>query len=131
MTRVICSVNTCTHYLNEDVCGAAAIDIMHEEEGRMSALAEQTMCKTFHEASGITSYLGSIDNVNWTGALLKMAGSNHQANPQIDCTVASCHYWEEGRGCAASVIEVSGCQANECQDTNCKTFKLREGGTRL
>ncbi|WP_232463400.1 DUF1540 domain-containing protein [Tumebacillus avium] len=128
MTRVVCSVNTCTHYMAGDLCSARNIDIMHEEEGRMSAIADQTMCKTFHDAAGITSYLGSADNINITGTLMELTMPGHHLDPSIDCTVASCVYWDEGRRCTAKAIEVTGMQANECQDTNCRTFERREGG---
>lgn len=125
MPKVVCSVNTCTHYITGNLCGALNIDIMHEEEGHMAREIDQTMCKTFHEANGITSYLGSIDNVNWSGALLEMVLPGQQMDPSISCTVASCKYWDEGRRCVATAIEVTGAMANECQDTNCKTFAIR------
>ncbi|HEU4962794.1 MAG TPA: DUF1540 domain-containing protein [Bacilli bacterium] len=126
MTRVICHVDTCTHYLPGDACGAQNIDIMHEEEGHMARIEDQTMCKTFHEVSGVTSYLGSADNVNWVGSALELLLPGHQADPSISCTVASCDYWAEGRRCVAPAIEVTGASANECQDTNCQTFKPRQ-----
>jgi hypothetical protein len=126
MTQVVCYVNSCTHYVAGNLCGARNIDIMHEEEGHMAQIVDQTMCKTFHEANGVTSYLGSMDNVNLTGALLEMVLPGHQMDPSISCTVASCKYWEEGRRCVAEAIEVTGVTANECQDTNCKTFERRE-----
>jgi hypothetical protein len=128
LTRVTCYVNTCAHWMTGDLCGAGNIDIMHEEEGRMSVVADQTMCKTFHEAKRITDYLGTLDNVNWTGTIMELTLPGHHADPTISCTVASCVYWDEGRRCTASAIEVTGMNANECQDTNCKTFVRREGG---
>lgn len=109
-----------------NVCGARNIDIMHEEEGRMAHIDDQTMCKTFHEAKGVTDYLGSADNVNWTGSAVELFIPGHHADPTISCTVASCVYWDEGRRCTAEAIEVTGMQANECQDTNCRTFRDRE-----
>lgn len=124
--RVLCYVNTCTHFVAGNLCGARNIDIMHEEETHMSQLVDQTMCKTFHEAGGVTSYLGSIDNVNWVGTALELTVSGHHLDPSVSCTVASCNYWAAGRICTAAAIEVSGVQADECQDTNCKTFEPRK-----
>jgi hypothetical protein len=123
--RVICYVNTCTHYIAGNLCGARNIDIMHEQESRMSQIDEHTMCKTYHEAKGVTSYLGSMDNVNWTGSVAEMLLPGHHLDPSVSCTVASCKYWQEGRLCVAEGIEVTGALANECQDTNCKTFESR------
>jgi len=127
LTKVVCYVNTCTHYVAGDLCGARNIDIMHENERHMSAIVDQTMCKTFHEAKGITDYLGTIDNVNWTGSAMEVVLPGHHLDPTISCTVASCVYWAEGRRCTANEIRVTGAMANECQDTNCKTFALAEG----
>jgi hypothetical protein len=124
--RVVCYVNTCVHYMAGNLCGARNIDIMHEEEGRMSQVIDQTMCKTFHEANGVTDYLGAMDNVNWTGTVMELTLPGHHADPSVTCTVASCIYWAEGRLCTAPAIEVTGAMANECQDTNCKTFQKRK-----
>ena len=122
--KVVCHVNTCTHFVAGNLCGARNIDIMHENETKMSEIVEQTMCKSFHETSGVTSYLGSMDNVNWTGSAMVLPG--HHLDPSVSCTVASCFYWAEGRRCTANGIEVTGAMANECQDTNCHTFRRRE-----
>ena len=124
--KVVCYVNTCTHYVAGNLCGARNIDIMHENETKMSEIVEQTMCKSFHEAQGITSYLGSMYNVNWTGTAMELILPGHNLDPSVSCTVASCEYWAEGRRCVADAIEVSGAMANECHDTNCATFRKRE-----
>ncbi len=126
--HVTCYVNTCVHYVTGDLCGARNIDIMHEEEGRMAQIVDQTMCKTFHETKGITDYLGSMDNTNWTGTVMELTVPGHHLDPSVSCTVASCDYWAEGRRCVATSIVVNGAQANECQDTNCRTFKPRQEG---
>lgn len=123
--RVTCYVNTCTHFVAGNLCGARNIDIMHEEETRMAQIDDHTMCKTYHEASGVTSYLGSMDNVNWSGTAAEMVLPGHHLDPSVSCTVASCKYWAAGRLCVAPSIEVTGALANECQDTNCRTFESR------
>jgi len=126
MTKVKCYVNTCTHFVTGNLCGAGNIDIMHENETQMAQIVDQTMCKSFHEAKGVTSYLGSMDNVNWTGTIAEMVLPGHHLDPTIACTVSSCVYWAEGRRCTANEIVVNGVMANECQDTNCKTFRNRK-----
>ncbi len=120
---VKCEVNTCTHWVPGNLCGAANIDILHEEEGRMSETAEQTECKTFYNRGGVSSYLGSADNVNWGGMVSEVLTPGRQMSPTVTCVVDSCRYWEEGDLCNAESIEVSGRNADECQDTNCETFE--------
>jgi len=126
MTTVKCIVNTCTHYLYGDRCGAQNIDIMHELETKMSEVVEQTMCKTFVHANNVMSYLGSADNVNWAGSALGLVNPDYKVSPSITCTVSSCEYWGEGSKCIAESIEVNGANSNECQDTNCVTFSKRK-----
>ncbi len=126
---VSCEVDTCTHWLPGNLCGAASIDILHEEEGKMAQRAEQTECKTFYSKSrGVTSYLGSMDNVNWTGMASEPFAGGQQTSPAVACVVDSCKYWHEGDLCAAESIHVSGRGANECQDTNCRTYENAGGG---
>ncbi|WP_274361376.1 DUF1540 domain-containing protein [Paenibacillus thermotolerans] len=127
MPGVKCVVDTCTHYLYGDRCGAKNIDIMHEEETSMSQSVEQTMCKSFSHANGIANYLGSADNMNWGGTAMGLLNPNYEVSPSISCTVSSCKYWGEGAKCVAEAIEVTGMNSNECQDTNCLTFTKREG----
>ncbi|WP_047153175.1 DUF1540 domain-containing protein [Aneurinibacillus tyrosinisolvens] len=123
--EVKCIVDTCTHYLYGDRCGAGNIDIMHEQETEMSAAKEQTMCKSFCHNQSIFNYLGSADNVNWTGSAIGLVNPDYKVSPSITCTVASCKYWGEGAVCIAEAIEVNGAASNECQDTNCITFERR------
>ncbi|MFC4320418.1 DUF1540 domain-containing protein [Litchfieldia salsa] len=123
--NVKCNVNTCTHYLYGDRCGAANIDILHEQETQMSEIVDQTMCKTFHDAKNVWSYLGSADNINVLGTAAGLVNPEYQVNPNVMCSVSSCKYWGEGSICIAEAIEVNGMNSNECQDTNCQTFVLR------
>jgi len=124
---VKCVVDTCTHYLYGDRCGARNIDIMHEEETAMSQVIEQTMCKSFSHKTGIANFLGSADNKNWGGVALGLVNPSYDVHPSVACTVSSCEYWGEGAICIASGIEITGRNSNECQDTNCQTFRKREG----
>lgn len=125
--RVICEVDTCTHWIPGNLCGAANIDILHEEEGKMAQADPQTECKTFYKKTGITSYLGSMDNVNWGGVLTGAFRDGTQVVPSVTCVVDTCTYWKDGNLCAAQEIKVTGQGANECQDTNCATFDLGNG----
>lgn len=119
---VKCKVNSCTHYLYGDRCGARNIDIMHEEETKMSEIVEQTMCKSFSHANGLLNYIGSADNVNWAGAAVAVIDPEYKVSPTVACTVSSCKFWGEGAMCIAEAIEITGMNSNECQDTNCVTF---------
>lgn len=119
---VKCEVNTCTHWLPGELCGAANIDILFEEEHRMAEADAHTECKTFYKRDGISSYLGSMDNVNWGGLASGPFRDGLQVTPEVVCIVESCKYWEKGNLCNADVIKVTGRSADECQDTNCATF---------
>lgn len=121
--NVKCIVDTCTHYMQGNVCGAYNIDIMHEEEGHMSEVVEQTMCKSFSHRTGVVQMLGSLDNVNWGGTVGSFLIPGYNMKPSVTCTVSSCKYWGEGSICVAEAIEVTGAKCNECQDTNCQTFE--------
>lgn len=123
--RVSCEVNTCTHWLPGDLCGAANIDILYEEEGHMAMADAHTECKTFYKRDGITSYLGSLDNVNWGGIISSPLRAGQQITPAVVCIVESCKYWAQHNLCNAQDIKVSGRAADECQDTNCVTFELK------
>lgn len=125
---VKCEVNTCVHWLPEDICAAENIDILHEEEGKMAKIAEQTECKTFQERRGLANMVGGMDNVDWGGMLTEYAAEGRQANPTVTCIVDSCKYWVDGDLCEADTIEVSGQNASECQATNCETFENNGAG---
>lgn len=120
--EVHCVVSTCTHYLSGDLCSAQNIDILYEEEGKMSENSEQTECKTFMKRRGLANMLGSMDNVNVTGALTELFSPGVQLTPLVTCVVESCKYWDQGNLCGAHEIDVSGEHADECQDTNCSTY---------
>ncbi len=123
---VLCEVDTCTHWLPGNLCGAGSIDILYEEEGKMAERVEQTECKTFYKRGGVSSYLGSMDNVNWRGMVREPLLPGIQATPEVSCTVESCKYWHDGDLCDAAEIKVSGRGANECQDTDCATYESKE-----
>lgn len=127
MPKVKCEVDSCTHWVPGQFCAAGNIDILHEEEGRMSEHPEHTQCKTFYRRGGAANYLGSADNVNWTGVAADAFLPGQQTNPEVTCVVDSCRYWAKGDRCDADGIEVAGQAADESQDTNCATFKRRIG----
>lgn len=126
---ITCEVDTCTHWLTGGRCGARNIDILPEEEGRMARQPEHTECKTFYAKGGVTSYLGSMDNVNWTGLAKEPFEPGTQVTPTVTCTVDSCRYWASGDLCAAEEVAVSGRGADECQDTNCRTYADQDGSS--
>ena len=123
--EVKCQVNTCTHWISQR-CGAANIDILYEEEGRMAQNVEHTQCKTFEKRSSLANLIGSADNVNWGGLVSEVFASGQQLTPTTTCIVESCVYWEKDNRCVAESIEITGENATECQDTNCGTYQNRE-----
>lgn len=124
--EINCDVNTCTHWLPGNLCAAANIDILNEEEGKMSNIPAQTECKTFSERRGIANMLGSMDNVNWGGMASSLFEDGIQITPSVTCVVDSCTYWENGNLCNAEAIKVTGFGAKECQATNCQTFRNKD-----
>lgn len=126
--KVKCMVNTCTHWMKGDRCNAGNIDITHEEEGKMSQISEHTQCKTFYSRRGLANTLGSLDNVNWGELVASTLLPGGELYPSVTCTVNSCQYWVEGNRCSAEKIDVVGANADECQDTNCYTFKPKGNG---
>lgn len=120
--EVHCVVNSCTHHIPGDLCGAANIDILYEEEGRMAENSEHTECKTFENRTGVANMLGSMDNVNVTGAVTELFAPGTQLTPSVTCIVSSCKYYDDGDLCGAAHIDISGHNADECQDTNCATY---------
>ena len=120
-TKVMCEVNTCAHWLPGKLCGAKNIDILYEEEHKMSQIAEQTECKTFNHRKGIANMIGALDNVNWSGFATELVKPGLQITPSVTCIVESCIFWESNL-CNADSIDVTGKGAVECQATNCQTF---------
>lgn len=120
MPDVKCHVDTCTHWLS-GLCGAENIDILNLSQGQMSLDSEQTKCKTFQRKEGLTSYLTSMDNLNWSGMASTLVGGD--MSPSITCVVDTCRYWGQGDRCHADAIEVTGSQAERCEDTACNTFQ--------
>ncbi len=126
---VSCEVNTCTHWLPGQRCGAGNIDILHEEEGHMARSPQHTQCKTFAQRRGVPNLLGSLDNVNWQGLTSAYFRPGQQITPTVTCVVSSCRFWGDGNVCEADRIEVTGLDADESQDTNCHTYDRRQGST--
>ncbi|EEG76291.1 DUF1540 domain-containing protein [Dethiobacter alkaliphilus] len=52
---------------------------------------------------------------------------NKGDSPQVKCVVDSCEYWEQGNQCTASTIEVSPPHAVDSEETDCNTFKPKNG----
>ncbi len=122
---VKCEVNTCTHWIPSNICGAENIDILTEQAGASPGGAEQTECKTFAQRRGLTSILRSMDNVNWGGMMQGVLSPERNVTPSVTCTVDSCTFWEDGNRCKAEEIFVSGQNASECEETNCHTFQAK------
>lgn len=55
-----------------------------------------------------------------------MKGGAFKLSQRILCEVNNCTYWGSGNKCHAEVIYVvnqTGTEANDSEDTDCKTFK--------
>jgi hypothetical protein len=121
-------VNTCTHYLPGDVCGADVIHIWHQQEGKMSRTIDETECKSFHKNENLLDMAGAMHNVNADGLIAAPFLSGKQLSPGLKCIVSTCEYWEDGDICVANAIEITGRDAQECKHTNCQTFAMSEKG---
>lgn len=125
--RVKCVVNTCTHYLPGNVCGADVIHIWHQQEGKMSRNIEETECKSFHKNEKLLDMVGAMHNFNADG-LIAAPLSGQPLSPGVKCIVSTCEYWKEGDICVADAIEITGRDAQECGQTNCRTFGMSGKG---
>jgi hypothetical protein len=120
---VACEVETCIHFVQGQLCGAANIDILDKNEQTSSDTASETKCKTFYKKRGLANYLGGLDNVNWGGIVSEVVTPGKQLTPSVTCIVDNCKYWEDGNQCHAETIKVSGSNAEECEATDCATFE--------
>jgi len=117
-----CEVNTCTHWISGNQCGAANIDILNKEDNTIAQSDTYTECKTFTKKQGLTSLFNSMDNVNWSGVISSIFTEDQQLNPTVTCVVDSCHFWADDNRCEAERIKIAGSGADKCQDTCCATF---------
>lgn len=122
MPTVQCNVQTCTHWMPGSLCGAAKVDILMQDPRHMARSVVQTECKTFALKSSVVNFIGSLDNVNWRGALAEPFHEGTQLIPEVTCVIESCEYWASHDGCRAQSIHVTGQDARECQDTHCATY---------
>ena len=127
MPTVGCEVNTCTHWMSGSLCGASTIDILMQDPRHMARSVEQTECKTFALRRSVANIIGSMDNVNWGGAIAEPFVEGTQLSPEVTCVVETCQYWAKHDGCSADRIHVSGREAKECQDTHCATYVEESG----
>ncbi|MEM5795661.1 MAG: DUF1540 domain-containing protein [Bacillota bacterium] len=128
--RVKCVVNTCTHYMSGDVCAADNIHIWHEQQGRMSQAKKETECKSFHKNENLLDMVGAMHNVDVGGMATAPFLDGQQLSPGVKCIVSTCAYWDNGDYCVADAIEISGRDARECGDTDCRTFEMSKQGQR-
>jgi hypothetical protein len=127
--RVKCVVPTCNHWLKGNYCTAERIDIWHEQEGKMAESIEKTECKSFHKREGVFQMIAGLHNANIDGIASSIVGGS-TLTPRVHCIVSTCEFWADGDACLASAIEVTGDQADECEDTNCQTYRQNEEGQR-
>jgi hypothetical protein len=126
--RVKCVVNTCTHYQPGDFCAADVIHIWHQQEGKMSRTIDETECKSFHKNENLLDMVGATHNVNADGLATAPFLRGQQLNPGVKCIVSTCEYWKTGDICIAGAIEITGRDAQECENTNCQTFGMSAKG---
>lgn len=122
--EVYCQVQTCAHWVPKDRCAAGNIDILNQVPGQPASTEQETECKTFVERRGAANLLGAADNANYLGIAAEPFALGRQITPSVTCTVDSCRYWAEGDRCAAESIDISGENAQECQETSCSTFAV-------
>ncbi len=123
---VKCSVDTCVHWLPDDACGAANIDVLDSQ----SKSAEETKCKTFELRSSAANMVGAMDNANWGGMVREPFREGRQITPSVTCTVKDCAYWAAGDRCEADTVDITGSSAHTCEDTDCSTFESGGHGGR-
>ncbi len=120
--QVECSVSTCAHWMPQSLCAAGKIDVLNQSAGQMAQSIDESECKTFIGRASISNMVSSLDNVNWGGTVAEPFAAGTQLTPDVTCVIETCKYWEDGDGCSATAIRITGSHAQDCQDTNCATF---------
>ncbi len=104
MKHLNCDVKTC--YYNENKC-CCRQEI--EVEGKGALNSDMTCCGSFREAGG-------------TGK--NMQAQHADKATDIKCAVDNCYYNDHHK-CTADSVNVTGCHACNCGQTECATFKQK------
>ncbi|MGN0335328.1 MAG: DUF1540 domain-containing protein [Lachnospiraceae bacterium] len=104
MTNLSCDVKTC--FYNESKC-CCRHEI--EVEGKGALNSDMTCCGSFREAKNTARNSQSLKPEKAT---------------DIKCDVDNCFYNDHHK-CTADAINVSGCHACNCGQTECSTFRQR------
>ena len=106
MTNLNCSAVTCV-YNKDSLCSRGNIEV----RGKDAHISDDTCCGSFEERHAAGD-----------GSAIDYA-SEHEGceRIQIDCKAENCTYNDSCR-CTASAIDISGEDADACQQTCCDTF---------
>lgn len=122
---VKCTVDQCTHWMNDNQCMAAKISVYNNEEKGSSHTSDDTQCKAFHSRKTVGDMVGALHNANVGGTMMAAMTRGTQITPSVECYVSNCTHWGSGNLCAAGSIQVAGFNASNTQDTDCETFKSK------
>lgn len=104
MAMLTCDVETCSY---NDKCLCSKGDIM--VGGREAKGCTETRCESFRDQDRDT-YKSSMEHPS------KLIS--------VDCEAQNCVY-NAGYKCHAQNVDITGCKAHECKQTNCNTFKMK------
>ncbi len=104
MTNLECTVKTCTHNENK-LCCLREIEV----SGKGALNSDMTCCSSFLENKGNAKNAFSGEPELATG---------------IKCDVENCTY-NDHHVCTAKAVDIVGCNACNCGQTECATFKQR------
>lgn len=105
MAELKCGVTNCT-YNSENFCCKG--DIMVGGTSAMSS--EETCCESFRDEKNKMTAKNSLNHPSKTIS--------------IDCEAVKCIY-NTNYKCYADHVDIKGCGACDCKETNCATFKER------
>ena len=103
MAELKCAVDTCM-YNNSERCSKGDIMV----GGMRACSCDETCCESFRQR--------------------KEGQASNSMNPgrtiSIDCQAVKCVYNKDYK-CSAEHVDIKGCGACDCGETNCATFKER------
>ena len=105
MPDLDCSAENCV-YNDSHLCARGVIKV----DGNQACNTEGTCCGSFHERSG-NSYRNSVGEPSRCIA--------------IECEAEKCIY-NDDYSCSADTIGIAGFNANDPEETECASFRLRE-----
>ncbi len=113
--KLKCNAGSCVYNYNQ-LCSANEIKV----QGPNTHDGDNTFCGTY-ENRGAGSFVSSIGNTNFSGALSEVTGGENSMAPSVSCSAHHCTYNQEEK-CQASAVQILGFNSDSAKGTECQTF---------